>query len=175
MYNARSTLSDEQDVGIVEMIHLLLWQQHCRIQWYRKLYMYDIDFEIKLNAQAASCGRCRFEQQGIVGTECLHCKFDDMLVAWELRLFDLQTHALDKTKDVTAEDALLQASCHQFWEILIDVEYQAERISKTPRKQLYSHSSFLAHVLQYSVVGLWAGLHWCQVFSNKISFTIKRL
>lgn len=59
--------------------------------------------------QAASCGRCRFEQQGDAGKECSHCKLDDLLMAWELRAFDLQTHALAKNnKAITAEDALLQ-------------------------------------------------------------------
>ena len=58
--------------------------------------------------QAASCGRCRFEHQGDADHECLHCKLDDLILAWQLRIFDLQTHATNRSNEVTAEDALFQ-------------------------------------------------------------------
>ena len=38
---------------------------------------------------------------------CAHCKFDEVEMAWELRLFSLQAHALKKSRaSITAEDAL---------------------------------------------------------------------
>ena len=39
---------------------------------------------------------------------CAHCKLDELLMGWELRLFSLQTHAVNKRGIVTADDALRQ-------------------------------------------------------------------
>lgn len=44
---------------------------------------------------------------GQAGRVCSHCKFDELQMRWELRLFSLQAHALKKSHGaVTAEDAV---------------------------------------------------------------------
>lgn len=58
--------------------------------------------------QAGQCGRCRADL-GQAGKVCMHCRLDELLMAWELRLFSLQAHAVNKRGLVTAEDALRQA------------------------------------------------------------------
>lgn len=59
--------------------------------------------------QAGQCGRCRADL-GQAGRVCWHCRLDELLMAWELRLFSLQAHAVNKRDSVTAEDALRQVS-----------------------------------------------------------------
>ncbi len=39
---------------------------------------------------------------------CRHCRMDDLWLAWELRLFRLETRALAAGAHVSAEDALRQ-------------------------------------------------------------------
>ncbi|CAL8467045.1 g6581 [Coccomyxa elongata] len=58
--------------------------------------------------QAATCGRCRSEL-GEAGRVCRHCKMDDVWVAWEIRLFRVETRAMEAGAYVSAEDALRQA------------------------------------------------------------------
>ncbi|KAK9844148.1 hypothetical protein WJX81_006007 [Elliptochloris bilobata] len=58
--------------------------------------------------QAATCGRCRAEL-GEAGRVCAHCRLDERWLAWELRLFSLQSRALAAGAAVSAEDALRQA------------------------------------------------------------------
>lgn len=57
--------------------------------------------------QAGHCGRCRAEL-GLQGSVCQHCHLDDLFLAWEVRLYSLQTRAAAAGGFVTAEDALRQ-------------------------------------------------------------------
>ncbi|KAK9861981.1 hypothetical protein WJX84_009317 [Apatococcus fuscideae] len=57
--------------------------------------------------QAGHCGRCRSEM-GVQGSVCKHCHLDDLFLAWEVRLYSLQTRAAAAGGLVTAEDALRQ-------------------------------------------------------------------
>ena len=41
---------------------------------------------------------------------CAHCRLDERWLAWELRLFSLQSRALAAGAAVSAEDALRQAT-----------------------------------------------------------------
>ncbi len=59
--------------------------------------------------QAATCGRCRAEL-GEGGRVCAHCRLDERWLAWELRLFSLQSRALAAGAAVSAADALRQVS-----------------------------------------------------------------
>ena len=61
--------------------------------------------------QAATCGRCRAEL-GEGGRVCAHCRLDERWLAWELRLFSLQSRALAAGAAVSAADALRQVSQH---------------------------------------------------------------
>lgn len=69
----------------------------------------DPAFQLKFtthDAQAGQCGRCRADT-GQAGRVCAHCKFDEVQIKWELRLFSLQAHALKKSRtSITAEDAV---------------------------------------------------------------------
>lgn len=57
--------------------------------------------------QAGQCGRCVGAETGQAGRVCAHCKFDEIQIGWELRLFSLQAHSLSKSKtSVSAEDAV---------------------------------------------------------------------
>ncbi|EIE26712.1 hypothetical protein COCSUDRAFT_59229 [Coccomyxa subellipsoidea C-169] len=58
--------------------------------------------------QAATCGRCRSEL-GEAGRVCRHCKMDDVWLGWEMRLFRLDTRAMEAGAHVSPEDALRQA------------------------------------------------------------------
>ncbi len=60
--------------------------------------------------QAGHCGRCRSEM-GVQGSVCKHCHLDDLFLAWEVRLYSLQTRAAAAGGLVTAEDALRQVPC----------------------------------------------------------------
>lgn len=60
-----------------------------------------------MSMQAATCGRCRSEL-GEAGRVCRHCKMDDVWVAWEIRLFRVETRAMEAGAYVSAEDALRQ-------------------------------------------------------------------
>ncbi|KAK9841676.1 hypothetical protein WJX74_009916 [Apatococcus lobatus] len=57
--------------------------------------------------QAGHCGRCRAEL-GVQGSVCQHCHLDDLFLAWEVRLYSLQTRAAAAGGFVTAEDAIRQ-------------------------------------------------------------------
>lgn len=49
---------------------------------------------------------------------CAHCRLDELLLAWELRLFNVQAHAVHKRGQVTAEDALKQVAS---WPLLLSM------------------------------------------------------
>jgi hypothetical protein len=57
--------------------------------------------------QAATCGRCRSEL-GEAGRVCRHCRMDDVWLGWEMRLFRLDTRAMEAGTNVSPEDALRQ-------------------------------------------------------------------
>ena len=61
--------------------------------------------------QAGQCGRCRAEL-GLTGRVCAHCRVDEMFLAWEVRLFSLQTRAMAAGQAVTAEEAIRRVSVH---------------------------------------------------------------
>jgi E3 ubiquitin-protein ligase SHPRH len=46
-----------------------------------------------LAEQAGQCGRCRAEM-GVAGLVCRHCRLDEGMRRWEVRLFSLHTRAL---------------------------------------------------------------------------------
>ena len=51
---------------------------------------------------------------------CRHCRLDELLLAWELRLFSLQTRALNRdTRGISAEDALRQVMQSPFMLLLV--------------------------------------------------------
>ena len=68
--------------------------------------------------QAATCGRCRAEL-GEAGRVCGHCRLDERWLAWELRLFSLQSRALAAGAAVSAEDALRQVGLTFLYEFQV--------------------------------------------------------
>ncbi|KAK9810177.1 hypothetical protein WJX72_006177 [[Myrmecia] bisecta] len=59
--------------------------------------------------QAGQCGRCRGSELGVAGRVCPHCRLDEQLLAWEVRLFSLQTRAMAAGQEISAEEAIRQA------------------------------------------------------------------
>eukprot|EP00798_Chlamydomonas_sp_ICE-L_P018134 gene18134-24574_t len=58
--------------------------------------------------QAGHCHRCRSEL-GVRGHLCEHCKLEEQLIMWEVRLFSLDARALAAGVNVSAEDAARRA------------------------------------------------------------------
>jgi hypothetical protein len=60
-----------------------------------------------LAEQAGQCGRCRAEM-GVAGLVCRHCRLDEGMRRWEVRLFSLHTRALVAGTMVSAVVGLLK-------------------------------------------------------------------
>jgi hypothetical protein len=80
------------------------------LQWHAAAGAYHVGRRRRAR-QAATCGRCRAEL-GEGGRVCAHCRLDERWLAWELRLFSLQSRALAAGAAVSAADALRQVSQH---------------------------------------------------------------
>lgn len=78
--------------------------------------------------QAATCGRCRSEL-GEAGRVCRHCKMDDVWVAWEIRLFRVETRAMEAGAYVSAEDALRQVPLFHYCSALSRAYAQSTHFS----------------------------------------------
>lgn len=82
-----------------------MWPSACRLRACTDLI--TLTQKAPAPLQAATCARCRAEL-GEAGRMCRHCRMDDLWLAWELRLFRLDTRALVAGAHVSAEDALRQ-------------------------------------------------------------------
>eukprot|EP00878_Enallax_costatus_P028465 GHUV01030749.1.p1 GENE.GHUV01030749.1~~GHUV01030749.1.p1 ORF type:complete len:482 (+),score=191.41 GHUV01030749.1:2170-3615(+) len=58
--------------------------------------------------QAGQCGRCRADM-GVAGLVCKHCRLDEQMRKWEIRLFSLHTRALVAGTQIDADAAAAQA------------------------------------------------------------------